>query len=185
MCILQCKHTFIHATAADAGQIEAEMREGSVYIRTYSAFYPADGFECFQPVDSVLEKVRSILPEDCSNLVGVHIRRTDNAESISRSPTELFERAIKTEIEKNPNAQFYLATDSAEEQQRLISIFGTRIIVNASKTLSRKTQQGMVDALVDLICLSRTTKIFGSYWSSFSETAAALGKTELIVLQNP
>lgn len=118
-------------------------------------------------------------------MVGVHIRGTGNAESISRSPTEMFERAIKTEIEKNPNAQFYLATDPAEEQQRLISIFGTRIIVNASKTLSRKTQQGMVDALVDLICLSRSAKIFGSYWSSFSETAAALGKTELIVLQNP
>lgn len=160
MCKLQCKHTFIRATAADVEQIAAAMREGSVYIRTYSAFYPADGFEYFQPVDSVLEKVRSILPEDCSNLVGVHIRGTDNAESISRSPTELFERAIKTEIEKNPNAQFYLATDPAEEQQRLISIFGTRIIVNASKTLSRKTQQGMVDALVDLICLSRSAKIF-------------------------
>ena len=50
---------------------------------------------------------------------------------------------------------------------------------------SRTTQQGMVDALVDLVCLSRTTKIFGSYWSAFSETAAALGETEVIVLQNP
>lgn len=118
-------------------------------------------------------------------MVGIHIRRTDNAESISRSPTELFERAIETEIEKNPNAQFYLATDSAEDQQRLISIFGSRIIANANKTISRKTQQGMVDALVDLVCLSRSAKIFGSYWSSFSETAATLGETELIVLQNP
>lgn len=185
MCKLQCKHTFIRATAADAGQIAAATREGSVYIRTCYQFYPVNGYQCFQPVDSVLEKVRMILPQDCSDLIGIHIRRTDNTESISRSPTELFERAIETEIEKNPNVRFYLATDSAEEQQRLISIFGTRIIVNADKTISRTTQQGMVDALVDMVCLSRTAKIFGSYWSSFSETAAALGETEVIVLQNP
>ena len=119
-------------TSHRSGEICTATREGSVYIRTCYQFYPINGYQCFQPVDSVLEKVRMILPQDCSDLIGIHIRRTDLTESISRT-----------------------------------------------------TQQGMVDALVDLVCLSRTPKIFGSYWSSFSETAAALGETELIVLQNP
>lgn len=185
MCKLLCKHSFIGARRKDMGQIVAAISGGgSVFISSFSAFYPSDGFVCFRPVDSVLEKVRAILPKNCSNLVGIHIRRTDNEKSIMMSPTDLFVHAIQAEIQNNSAVQFYLATDSMEEQQRLVSAYGSRIIVNTEKTLSRVSTQGIVDALVDLMCLSRSAKIYGSYWSSFSETAAALGKTELIILQN-
>ena len=181
-----CKWSFPSAQSSNVGQIiETIKNSGSVYISSCYQFYSLDGYKCFTPVDAILDRVSSILPENCTNLVGVHIRRTDNIESITMSPTELFEHAIEEEIENNPRVQFYLATDSPEEEQRLISVFGPRIIVNTCKDLRRDSQQGIVDALVDLICLSRTTKIFGSFWSSFSETAAIMGsEKELVIIKN-
>lgn len=37
--------------------------------------------------------------------------------------------------------------------------------------------------MVIMLCLSKTRKISGSYWSSFSETAASIGNIELIVVR--
>ena len=39
------------------------------------------------------------------------------------------------------------------------------------------------DALIDLYGLSRCRLILGSYWSSFSETAAAIGGSELLIVR--
>jgi hypothetical protein len=42
----------------------------------------------------------------------------------------------------------------------------------------------MQESVVDLFCLSRMSKIYGSYWSSFSEVAAEIGNVDLIVLKS-
>lgn len=178
---IKYKHAYLSITMNNNAElIEAISKGHNVYINTFSQFFDVDSYKCFRPTSQIEAKVNKLLPEDSSNLIGIHIRRGDNQKSISMSPTQLFIDSIRLELMSNPKAKFYLATDSKQDEERLISIFGDKIITNKNKEFSRRVGLGIEDALVDLICLSKTEKIFGSYWSSFSETAAIMGKEKEI-----
>ncbi len=118
-----------------------------------------------------------------SNTIGLHIRRTDNLVSIEQSPTDSFIQAINEEIKRDNTATFYLATDDDDVKQQLSSLFGNKRIIFSKLTASRKTEQGIKEAAIELLCLSMCKKILGSYWSSFSEAAALIGNVNLIKLR--
>lgn len=132
----------------------------------------------FQPNNIIKERLAqqmAILGEEC---YGVHIRRTDNLQSIANSPDYLFIDEIKNILGKNPDAKFYLATDSEEVKKNFKLIFGDKIFYSASAA-DRNSVQGIHDAAVELFTLSKTKYILGSFYSSFSEAAAKLGNITL------
>ncbi|NJK87705.1 MAG: hypothetical protein HC906_18745 [Bacteroidales bacterium] len=96
----------------------------------------------------------------------MHIRRGDHIKSKKHSPLEAFMKQMKNEIKDHPDCCFFLATDSVSEEEILKREFGERIIVH-QKILDRNTEQGIIDAVIDLLCLSSTNKIIGSHYSSF------------------
>lgn len=148
------------------------------YLSACLQFHPGDyqnSFVSFIPIPELQERINERCKEFTMHTVGIHIRRTDNIISIEKSPTELFIVRMKEEIEKDNDVRFYLASDSPEEKKRLTTIFGDRIITHW-RPVSRSTPEGVQDALVELYTLSRTQKIIGSYYSSYSETAAEVGK---------
>ena len=113
--------------------------------------------------------------------VGVHIRRTDNAFSIKKSPTELFIEKIQEEINiYKDDVCFYLASDSLDVKNEIISLFGDKIITFMKQT-SRDNKEGIIDAFVEMNVLSQTDKLYASC-SSFSETAHFLSNNEFEVL---
>lgn len=130
-----------------------------------------------------MNKAEKIIPKG-SRYVGFHIRRGDNIRSIQMSPTELFIDKMD-ELLGQGVKKFFLSTDSKSEEDKLKKRFEDHIITTGNKVLNRKSQQGIKDALLDLVCLSRSAEIYGSYWSSFSETAALWnGVSKLTVLTN-
>lgn len=135
----------------------------------------------FVPKEQILDIARKRL-KNYNNVIGLHIRRTDNAISIDRSPLNLFEDAIKSELNNDPDVKFYVATDDDSTKKYLTDKFGRNIILCSDKTAVRNTKEGIKEALVELLTLSRCKKIYGSYWSSFSEAAAILGDTKLLTL---
>lgn len=136
----------------------------------------------FHPTDEIENRVKDVLNQLGNCGYGVHIRRTDNCESIRHSPDELFLSAIESTLLREPSAKFYLATDSQETKVKFSEIFGDKIIYN-SASAERGTRVGMIDATTELFVLSRLRAIFGSYYSSFSEAAAMLGNTKLLQLK--
>ncbi len=154
----------------------------SVYISTWEHFYPAKDYHLFIPRKALLEKVDNIAKKFGSHSVGVHIRRTDNTWAIENSKSDDFESAIEQELKIQPDTKFYLATDDAKEEERLAVRFRDAIITNQNKTLERDSIAGMHDALIDLYCLSKTDKIFGSYYSSFTDIAADMNGIKKIVI---
>ena len=76
---------------------------------------------------------------------------------------------------------FFLATDDQREEDLLRSRFPGKIISNQSRTIDRNSVAGMHDALLDLYCLAASDKIIGSYWSSFTDTAADMYGIEKII----
>jgi len=131
----------------------------------YSIFRPAPDIE------ALADGVTKGFPLNC---VGVHIRRTDNEKSIETSRTADFVSRMRREVEADPAVGFFLATDSPEEERALKAEFPGRILTYEKRSLGRDSALGIVDAYVDYLCLSRTRKIYGSFYSSFSRCAAAL-----------
>ncbi|WP_242926092.1 hypothetical protein [Pontibacter vulgaris] len=134
-------------------------------------------FSRFKPNDEVQQNINKITKLFNNNTIGIHIRRTDNQKSIEYSPTTLFIEKMMKEIDNNKNTNFFLATDDLATENELKRIFGNKIITY-EKELNRNSKKGIVDAVVDLYCLSKTKYIYGSYWSSFSDIASRIGKIE-------
>lgn len=137
--------------------------------------------DIFVPVSDIKESINSLKQRFKSNIIGIHLRRGDNSHSIERNSINDYISYINEEIKVNPDACFYLATDSPEIKNELIKGFGERIIYNDAR-LERTSVNGMKDAAIDLWCLASTKKIIGSYYSSFSDIAAELGQIELRIL---
>lgn len=154
------------------------------FIHSYSNFYKVHDYSFIKPVSSIDMRVSELLGStDKSNLVGIQIRRTDNAQSIANSPTEMFIEYMHKELQTNPQTIFYLATDDMNVRAEIAALFPDKVIYNKTKSVSRQTQSGMIDAMIDFISLSRCHRIYGSYWSSFCEVASDIGKNELIVVK--
>ena len=158
-------------------------KPNNMYITTCSKFYSNES-RCLRPAFKLQNEIENICSNFNGHVVGVHIRRTDNASSIKFSPTSVFIDLMRNELNQNKDTLFFLATDDLEEEKLLLSMFSGKILTYKKRTFDRNKADAIQDALVDLFCLSRTEKIFGSYWSSFSEQAAFLGGCELIVVGN-
>lgn len=136
--------------------------------------------DIFIPQAELRVKIENITSDWKNDVVGLHIRRTDNTWAIKNSPIEKFYRQMDEEINKNNNVRFYLATDDEEVKKEMKARYGARIIT-LDVSLKRNSVQGMKDAVVDLFCLGKTTKIFGSHHSTYSIVASQLYNIKLIV----
>ncbi len=153
-----------------------------VYISTWEHFYPAPDYHLFIPTGGLQGRINQIANSFGDYCIGVHIRRTDNLPSKDTSGTEQFIEAMRKEIEKNRDVTFYLATDDTKEEERLRSCFPDRILSHQNKILDRNSPEGIKDALIDLFCLSRTNKILGSFYSSFTDIAADMNKIPKMIV---
>ena len=161
----------------------SENRE--VYIATCYPFFDAPDTiyrELFVPTDEIEQLITPYTSQFTAHTVGIHIRRTDNVESIRQSPIELFIEAMEQEVRTFPDTVFFVASDSEEEKSVLKQHFGKRIITSAQKA-ERNSIEGMKEAVADFYTLSRTHHIFGSQYSSFSEVAAKINNVPFSTLK--
>jgi hypothetical protein len=152
------------------------------YLSSCRIFYQNSAqkvFSIFKPITPLQNKIDDISRSFSENTIGVHIRRTDHVRCIISSPFELYVEKMKAEIEQNSNTNFYLASDSTEEKEKLIQLFGNRIITQHAPVL-RNTLDGMQGALVELFVLSKTKKILGSPYSTYSLMAADISGIEYV-----
>jgi hypothetical protein len=134
----------------------------------------------FKPIDALYKQVTE-LTNHFTNTVGVHIRRSDHSAAIKHSPLQKFISAMDHEVEEN-NANFFLATDCKTTEEKLLKRYPNKIATFTKSSYSRNSVQGIQEALIDLYCLSRTGKVLGSYYSSFSQVAAEISGIEEITI---
>lgn len=145
---------------------------------------------------------------DLHNASAIHIRFTDNRKGYKRwtkrqldgfDPENIpqligFEKYIRDVIRSNPNSTFFLATDNRRIQNYIQKTFPGQIIIYPKKYRNRyrfdfsfkkfqlsprfQRTSSIVDALIELLLLSRCRTLLGTYWSSFSHIAALMGNTK-------
>lgn len=125
-----------------------------------------------------IEYYKSLFGE---NVIGVHIRRTDNVLSINKSPLYLYIKVMAEAVKNDPNVKFYVASDSKEEKERLKQIFCDKVY-SLNCVSNRNSKEGIVDAIIELYLLSSTIKIYGSYASTYSTLAANISNIECHIL---
>ncbi len=159
--------------------------KSNAYISTcYSISNEKISHENWEPIDELKNIINRKLKSFNNNTIGLHIRRNDNLLSIKHSPLENFIEKMNLEIGKNKNTRFFLATDSVEIENLIKRKFNDKLIIY-KKILSRNSEKGIQDALVDMYLLANTKKIYGSYHSSFSNVAAELFSKEIEIIYNP
>lgn len=149
-----------------------------------------------QKIDPI-EKIKNKLPTINPNVIGVHIRRGDNALSIKNSPTHRF----ITFFDQHKNDEIFLSTDDKELEDQIKSDYDN-VFVNEkvgfhdSKTIIRSDIRTTVDstkskedlirsleeAVIDLYTLSKCRTIYGSSDSSFTQMASKINKSNLIII---
>jgi hypothetical protein len=134
----------------------------------------------FKPVDALDRQVIDMTTR-FTNTVGVHIRRTDHMAAIKHSSIQHFINAMDCEVAKT-NANFFLATDCKETERELLSRYPHKITIFPKSCYSRNSVLGIQEALIDLYCLSKTDKVLGSYYSSFSQVAAEISGIEEVTI---
>jgi hypothetical protein len=153
-----------------------------IFISTAHRFSEPANIPLFRPIPVILERINQVTDGFNDKTYGIHIRRTDSRLSISGSPEFLFADKINEMIQQDNTAVFFLATDDLMIKEHFLHKFPGRIKTNFHK-LGRNDTASIQNALVDLYCLSRTVKIFGSFYSSFSATASLISGAPLEILK--
>lgn len=171
----------------DILQRQLSAHDATVYVSTGLAFcdYSPQYVRRLRPQPHLQEQIDALSAAFDEHTIGVHIRRTDHTTCIAESPDHLFVEAMQQCIDADPATRFYLATDDAALKASLAVRFPARIIMQQCVG-TRSDLRGMEEAVIDLWTLARTSRILGSYWSSYTDTAAEIGGIKLdIIRQTP
>jgi hypothetical protein len=137
-------------------------------------FLPEFKVTDFKLVDNINQTVCDfVFQNNISEAIGIHIRRTDNVVAIRNSPISLFYTEMDNEIRINDKIKFFVASDDDTVVNELKLKYPQRIFTFATNK-TRNHQDGIEQATAELFILSKSKKIYGTYWSSFSEMAIQL-----------
>lgn len=161
------------------------VKSGRSYIASYHAVIPYEKRHLqalFKPVPEVQHILDARKKAMSNDYIGVHIRRTDNIDSIQNSPTEIFYERLDAELQQHPQTNIYLATDSEEVKKEFAQKYGNKVFYS-DKEADRNSIEGIREGFAEMLVLANAKKIYGSYGSSYSELAADFEGTELIILK--
>lgn len=151
----------------------------NIYLETCRHFYKGPKITDFLTINpSILNQAEKIYNKFPESTYGLHIRSTDNVVSKKYSPPSAFKKLIRKKLQEESGVTFFLTTDSKKIKNEFRNEFKENLITNNMSTLSRNSSEGIKNALIEMVCLSKTKKVFGSYYSSFSSISANLSGTE-------
>jgi len=128
------------------------------------------------PKEEIRRNVELFLKKyDFSKIIGLHVRRTEFMITPDRrgfvSTDEKFFGKIKSILKNSPEKLFFLATDSKKTEKNFIREFGNKIIILKNKDWDKSRSKSTRDALIEMLVLSKTNRILGTYLSTFTEMA--------------
>lgn len=133
--------------------------------------------EPIKPIRKIVEKYTK--KYNFSKIVGLHVRRGDYQYTYDGrgniSTDDKFFKRIKEILKISPETKFFLSTDGEETEEKYIKMFGDKIIYFPKKSRKYNEKEGVQEALIDLLLLSKTSCILGTFLSSFTESAWWLG----------
>lgn len=167
------------------GVLEMLRKEPTVYFKTFGPVCAlgADSYRFLRPGRKIEEKGAALFGRLGEHSVGVHVRRTDHTEAIANSPLSLFVERMRRELAADARTDFFVATDDAAVRDELrAALPAQKLIFNEKGIIDRDSKEGIEDAFVEMLALSKCRKILGSYNSTFSLLPSYIGDIPLEVV---
>jgi hypothetical protein len=153
-----------------------------IYLKAFGPIceVTAESYSFVKPSKNIEEKGAYLFRELTGQCVGVHVRRTDHTEAIANSPLVLFAERMKKELETAADTSFFVATDDKEVRRELKELLpGAKLIFPQSDVIDRDSKEGIEEAFIEMLALSKCRKILGSYNSTFSLLPSYIGNIPL------
>lgn len=160
--------------------------EPVVYLKSFGPICELDAssFTFLRPSLNIEKKGERLFSQMDEHTISVHVRRTDHTEAIANSPLSLFANRMREEVEANPDTSFFVATDDETVKKELREALPEiKLIFNESGIIDRNSKEGLEDAFVEMLALSRGRKILGSFNSTFSLIPSYIGNIPLEVVK--
>lgn len=164
-----------HREGGPAPELEARLRAGQdVLLDSYAMIQPAAmnadefgeklhrQFAALKPAPELL----AALPAVPANAIGIQVRRQDHWRATRYSPTALFFQVMDYYCDRNTETAFYLASDSSVVRRQMNQRYGRRIVSHQLAAASDPWRMAQA-ALIDILGLARTRRLYISYWSTF------------------
>lgn len=165
--------------------LRAIKQEPVIYIKAFGPICEVDAasYAFLKPSAGIEKKGEPLFAQLGAHTVGVHVRRTDHTEAIANSPLELFVTRMKEELALDAETRFFVATDDATVKEELrAALPADRLLFNEKGIIDRDSKDGLMDALIEMLALSKCRKILGSYNSTFSLLPSYIGNIPLEVV---
>ena len=153
-----------------------------IYLKAFGPIceVTAESYSFVKPSKNIEEKGAYLFRELTGQCVGVHVRRTDHTEAIANSPLALFAERMKKELETVADTSFFVATDDKEVRRELKELLpDAKLIFPQSDVIDRDSKEGIEEAFIEMLALSKCRKILGSYNSTFSLLPSYIGNIPL------
>ena len=153
-----------------------------IYLKAFGPIceVTAESYSFVKPSKNIEEKGAYLFRELTGQCVGVHVRRTDHTEAIANSPLALFAERMKKELETAADISFFVATDDKEVRSELKELLpDAKLIFPQSDVIDRDSKEGIEEAFIEMLALSKCRKILGSYNSTFSLLPSYIGNIPL------
>lgn len=153
-----------------------------IYLKAFGPIceVTAESYSFVKPSKNIEEKGVYLFRELTGQCVGVHVRRTDHTEAIANSPLALFAERMKKELETAADTSFFVATDDKEVRRELKELLpDAKLIFPQSDVIDRDSKEGIEEAFIEMLALSKCRKILGSYNSTFSLLPSYIGNIPL------
>jgi hypothetical protein len=147
-------------------------------------------FAMFQPHGEILESVDRLRSEvGLDECIGVHVRKTDMELGMRqhfphRSPYDdnAYFAFMDAHTTNAHDTLFFVVSDCPNALERVRRRYGSRILTSGDIERGRVGTRAGIDALRDLLLLSKTRHIVAAYKSAFSEMAWWWGNATLEVV---
>ena len=191
----ETKHAYVRTPAGIVSNVN--LRPDSNHVLKHT----------FKPVAWVRDEVERLTKQfDLRNARGVHMRTRSLEQDIAGVSAKSYPKSHQEKVgqfnaitgnitnfaremervwrDVDPHARFFVAADQIEKRVELRDMLVQRgaprdAVVFYDGACDDRSATCMRTALVDLLCLGRTTTLIGSGWSSYTEVACRLGRGAL------
>ena len=132
-----------------------------------------DYIPCFDQLiaqQTIREEVNVFSKKFDQNTISIALRTWEDCES--RQHLFRLENVFSI-LDRNPNSQFFISCDSSTVLNQIRNNYGERMLVYPARTTrgDRNSKEGIQDALIELLLLSKNSRLKASKLSTFSEVA--------------
>lgn len=176
---------FFRSNESDLGSVRGDAVIQVAGDRVVPGFgneaYWGDILADMEPTDAVMELADRAAANVNPGYISVQVRAHPTlspSTTLEKSPVSWFINRMQDIRDENPDAQFFLSSDTEEAHAEIAARFPD--VVSIQKTGGYNTREALIESTADLVMLSRSSHILAPYYSTFAQLGWIMGGKSML-----